>query len=134
MEVDCYKFLSLVESQILEESAIKLLTVSDGSDDSGAMTFGWIIAMPCGLWLAQCSGPAYGPTGSSFRAEGYDFLSVSPLLVQLCEFCLITPSWSIQMMMDNQGLLTCIEICLPHSEAIHGHNLVSQQQARKRRL
>ncbi len=40
MEVDCYEFLSLVESQILEESAIQLLTVSDGSNDSGAMTFG----------------------------------------------------------------------------------------------
>jgi hypothetical protein len=119
MEVDCYEFLSLVESQILEESAIQLLTVSDGSDDSGAMTFGWIIAMPCSQRLAQCSGPAYGPTGSSFRAEGNRFL------VRLCEFCLITPSWSIQMMTDNQGLLTRIETSLPHSGPLPNITLLS---------
>jgi hypothetical protein len=47
-----------------------LLTISDGSDDSGSMTFGWIIALPRGRRLARCVGPAFGPSGSSFQAEG----------------------------------------------------------------
>jgi hypothetical protein len=68
MEVDCYEFACLVDSQVLDESAIQLITVSDGSDDEGSMSFGWIIALPNGRRLARCAGPAYGPTGSSFRA------------------------------------------------------------------
>jgi hypothetical protein len=31
---------------------IQLLTMSDGSDDAGAMTFGWIISLPNGHRLA----------------------------------------------------------------------------------
>jgi hypothetical protein len=76
MEVDCFDFLDLVNTQSSHENAIQLLTMSDGSDDSGAMTFGWVIALPTGRCLAHCAGPAFGPYGSSCRAEGYGLLSV----------------------------------------------------------
>jgi hypothetical protein len=46
MEVDCYKFLNLVTSQELKLKATQLLTISDSSDNSGSMTFGWIISLP----------------------------------------------------------------------------------------
>jgi hypothetical protein len=47
------------------------------------------------------------------RAEGYGLLSVSRFLVRLQEFCGQEPTWHIQMMTDNQGLLTRVERSLP---------------------
>jgi hypothetical protein len=116
MHMDCYAFIALVNAQPLDEAATHLLTVSDGSDDSGSMTFGWIVALPNGRRLAQCAGPAFGPSGSNFQAEGCGFLSVSRFLVRLCEFCAVQPQWKIEMLTDNQGLLTCISSSLlyPH--------------------
>ncbi len=73
MTIDCYEFLEIVNEQELDDTDIRLLTVSDGSDVEGSMSFGWIIALPSGRRLARCSGPAFGPSGSSFRAEGYRF-------------------------------------------------------------
>jgi hypothetical protein len=70
------------------------------------MSFGWIIALPSGRRLARCSGPAFGSYGSSFQADGYGFLSVTQFLIRLCEFCAVSPSWTIQMMTDNLGLVT----------------------------
>jgi hypothetical protein len=119
------KFTAVVDAQILDESEVQLLTVSDGLDDLGAMTFGWIIALPCGRRLARCGGPAYGPYGSSFCAEGYGFLSITRFLVRLCEFCDIKPKWSIQMMTDNQGLITRITTSLPHDEPFPNLTLLS---------
>ena len=66
MHVDCYEFIQLIENQPARNTEIQLLTMSDGSDNSGAMTFGWIIALPDGTRLARGSGPAYGPFGTSF--------------------------------------------------------------------
>jgi hypothetical protein len=116
MKVDCLEFIHLVNSQLLAKSSAQLITVSDGSDNSGLMTFGWAIALPNGQRLATCAGPAYGPSSSSFHAKGYGFLSVSRFLVRLFEFCLVQPAWVIQMMTDNQGLLTRIESSYPHPE------------------
>jgi hypothetical protein len=70
MTVDCYEFLQIVNEQELDKTATCLITVSDGSDNDGSMSFHWIIALPSGCCLAHCSGPAFGPSGSSFRAEG----------------------------------------------------------------
>jgi hypothetical protein len=77
MLVDCHEFIRLVDIQRRRNTQIQLLTMSDGSDNNGAMTFGWTISLPDGTCLARCSGPAYGPFGMSFPAEGYGFLSVS---------------------------------------------------------
>jgi len=116
MLVDAYEFLALVNSQDSTEDAVQLLTVSNGSDDAGSMTFGWVIALPGGRRLFRCSGPAFGPTGSSFCAEGYRFLSVTCFLLRLCDFCLVAPTWTIRMLTDNQGLLTRIASGLPHKD------------------
>jgi hypothetical protein len=116
MEVDCYTFLDLVDSQVTDGDIAQLLTMSNGSDDSGAMTFGWIMALPTGKRLVRCAGPTFGSYGSSFRAEGYGFLSVSCFLVRLQEFCQVQPPWKILMMTDNEGLLTRITSSLPHSD------------------
>jgi hypothetical protein len=116
MEVNCFAFLDLVNSQTSQENAIQLLTMSDGPDDSGAMTFGWVIALPTGRRLARCAGPAFGLYGSSFRAEGYGLLSVVRFLVRLQTFCAQTPTWHIQLMTDNEGLLTRVTTSLPFLE------------------
>jgi hypothetical protein len=116
MEVDCYSFLDLVDAQTTDGDSAQLLTMSDGSDSAGAMTFGWVLALPTGQRLARCAGPTFGSYGSSFRAEGYGFLSVSRFLVRLQEFCQVAPRWKIQMMTDNAGLLTRITSSLPHLE------------------
>jgi hypothetical protein len=125
MHVDCYELIQQVETQPLRNTGIQLITVSDGSDASGAMTFGWIIALPNGNRLARCSGPAYGPFGTSFRAEGYGFLSVSRFLYRLHLFCGIEPSWRIQLMTDNLGLLTRLEKSIQHPEPFPNLTLLS---------
>jgi hypothetical protein len=114
MHVGCYEFMTIVNSQDLAVNAFQLITVSDGSDDSGSMTFGWVIATPDGRRLARCSGPVFGPFGSSFRAEGCGFLSVSRFLVRLQEFFAIAPTWCIRMLTDNQGLISRLESSLPY--------------------
>jgi hypothetical protein len=111
MHVGCYEFMTIVNSQDLAANAIQLITVSDGSN---LMTFGWVIATPDGRRLARCSGPVFGPFGSSFHAEGYGFLSVSRFLVRLQEFCATAPTWCIRMMTGNQGLITRLELSLPY--------------------
>lgn len=116
MEVDCYTSLSLVDVQETEGEVAQLLTMSDGSDDSGAMTFGWVMALPTGKRLVRCAGPTFGLYGSSFRAEGYGFLSVSRFLIRLQEFCQVQPRWRIQMTTDNEGLLTRVTSSLPHRD------------------
>jgi hypothetical protein len=66
MDVGCFQFLELVTEQDSTDDATQLLTVSDGSDDSGSISFGWVIALPTVRRLARCSGPAFAPLGSSF--------------------------------------------------------------------
>jgi hypothetical protein len=113
--VDCYEFIQLIESQPARNTEIQLLTMSDGSDNFGAMTFGWTIALPDSTCLARGSSPAYGPFGTSFRAKGYGFLSVvSWILFRLQEFCGITSLWQMKMMTDNLGLLTRVQKVLPY--------------------
>eukprot|EP00980_Cylindrotheca_fusiformis_P007898 scaffold1680_cov79-Cylindrotheca_fusiformis.AAC.4 len=49
----------------------KCYGVSDGSEFSGSMTFGWVIAASDGTRVVICAGPAFGSQASSYRAEGY---------------------------------------------------------------
>jgi hypothetical protein len=80
MDINCYTFFDLVNAQTSNDAAIQLLTImSDGSGDAGAMTFEWIISLPNGKRLAQCSGPTFGPYGSLFHAEGFSFVSLTIL-------------------------------------------------------
>jgi hypothetical protein len=102
MEVDCYTFLERVNSQ--PEAAIQLLTMSDGSDDDGAMTFGWIISLINGQRLARCAGPVYGPYGSSFRAEGYGFLSVLSFFSPVSRPVFLSPTHSLIVPFKPTGM------------------------------
>jgi hypothetical protein len=40
MDVDCFEFLNLVNSQDLANMATHLITINDGSDAAGSMSFG----------------------------------------------------------------------------------------------
>jgi hypothetical protein len=125
MDVEPFEFMDIVTAQDLATDATQLLTISDGSDDSGSMTFGWVIALPSGRRLTQCSGPAFGPTGSSFCAEGYDLLSVTRFLIHLCVFCSSSPPWSIKMLTDNQGLITLVTTTLLYPDPFPNPMLAS---------
>eukprot|EP00980_Cylindrotheca_fusiformis_P027515 scaffold20799_cov73-Cylindrotheca_fusiformis.AAC.4 len=46
----------------------KCYGVSDGSEASGCMTFGWVMAASDGTRVVKCAGPAYGSQASSYRA------------------------------------------------------------------
>jgi hypothetical protein len=98
MEVDCYEFLDLVNSQIIGDTALHLITVSDGSKDSGSMTFGWVIAL-----LVRCS-------------KVVAFLSVSRFLVRLQEFCSTT---------GNNGLLMQLKTSLPSVDPFPNTTLIA---------
>jgi hypothetical protein len=122
MLVDCYEVIWLVKTTPLCNTAIHLLMTSDGSDNAGAMTFGWILSLSNGQRLARCSGPAYGPFGS---AKGYGFLLVSRFLLRLHEYCGVTPSWHVKMMTDNLGLITWLKKSLLHLEPFPNITLLS---------
>ena len=66
------------DDRIIEEAMIKdkhLLLVTDGSlKYIHMMSFGWVLAMPSGDWLAASKGPGSGD-GSSLRAEAEGMLS-----------------------------------------------------------
>ena len=60
-----------------------LLIASDGSYQSGKASFGWIISDADGNRLISCSGPCFGASLNSYRAEGYGILSVVRFLYHL---------------------------------------------------
>jgi hypothetical protein len=85
----------------------KLLMVSDGSEASSTMTFGWALCLNDGTRLAYCAGPAFG-RGSSHRAEATGMLSGARFLYHLTLFCdqpILRPTTFTS---DNKGLLTRI--------------------------
>ena len=125
MHVDCFEFIHLVNTHTPDVAPIHLITVSDRSDDDGSMTFGWAIALPTGRRLAHCAGPAYGPYGSSFRAEGYGFLSVARFLIRIQEFCSIAITGTVKMLTDNQGLVTRLQTSLPFSDPFPNSTLMA---------
>jgi hypothetical protein len=87
--------------------AWRLVMVSDGSELAKRMTFGWALCLHDGTCLAVCSGPAFG-TGSSHRAESTGMLSEARFLHHLQIFCGIAILRLVNLLSDNQGLLTRI--------------------------
>eukprot|EP00980_Cylindrotheca_fusiformis_P027571 scaffold21320_cov78-Cylindrotheca_fusiformis.AAC.1 len=85
---------------------LQCIGVSDGSENQGSMTFGWLIADPEGFRVAACAGPAFGSQASSYRAEGYGFVSLSLFLLHLRRYSSATPDWSFTLVSDNLGLVT----------------------------
>eukprot|EP00980_Cylindrotheca_fusiformis_P016559 scaffold4965_cov87-Cylindrotheca_fusiformis.AAC.1 len=84
----------------------KCYGVSDGSESSGSMTFGWVIAAPDGTRMVSCAGPAFGSQASSYRAEGYGFVSMALFLFHLRHFSSAIPDWRLTFVSDNLGLVT----------------------------
>jgi hypothetical protein len=79
--------------------------VSDGSELSQKMTFGWVLCTANGIRLAICSGPAFG-TGSSHRAEGTGMLSAARFLYHLSHYCNTQILNPLVYTSDNLGLIT----------------------------
>eukprot|EP00980_Cylindrotheca_fusiformis_P020836 scaffold7832_cov103-Cylindrotheca_fusiformis.AAC.3 len=84
----------------------KCYSVSDGSEFSGSMTFGWVIAASDGTRVVTCAGPAFGSQASSYRAEGYGFVSMALFLFHLRHFSSAIPDWRLTFVSDNLGLVT----------------------------
>jgi hypothetical protein len=86
----------------------KLLMVSDGSESSLKMTFGWALCLNDGTRLASCAGPAFG-RGSSHRAEATGMLSgarfLHHLTIVFCDQPILRPT---TFKSDNKGPLTRI--------------------------
>jgi hypothetical protein len=97
--------------------------VSDGSELSQKMTFGWVLCTASGIRLAICSGPAFG-TGSSHRAEGTGMLSVARFLYHLSQYCNTTIHNPLVYTSDNLGLITCINQRLQYDNCFSNAYLV----------
>ena len=60
-----------------------MVLATDGSEEAGKGSFGWILATPTGNLLAQRSGPVFGHQTVSFRGEAYAILASLRFLIQL---------------------------------------------------
>jgi hypothetical protein len=89
------------------DSTWKLHMVSDGSESSLHMTFGWALCLSDATRLAYCAGPAYGQ-GSSHCAEATGMLSGARFLHHLPQFCAQPILRPTTFTTDNKGLLTRI--------------------------
>eukprot|EP00980_Cylindrotheca_fusiformis_P010202 scaffold2269_cov65-Cylindrotheca_fusiformis.AAC.2 len=101
---------------ILNETSVDLegpdnlcVGVSDGSEYQGSMTFGWTFASPDGFRMVTCAGPAFGAQASSYRAEGYGFVSMALFLYHFRRFTAATPDWQFRFVSDNLGLVTKVQ-------------------------
>jgi hypothetical protein len=93
-----------VSTDILKHELTKKLKIaSDGSVQDERASFGWVIANDKGTRLVSCKGPAYGSRPTSYRAEGYGFLS----LVRFIK--LVKKAWGpigeCQIVCDNEALV-----------------------------
>jgi hypothetical protein len=79
--------------------------VSNGSELSQKMTFGWVLCTANGQRLVICSGPAFG-TGSSHRAEATGMLSAAWFLYYLAQYCNTIVNNPLIYTSDNKGLIT----------------------------
>eukprot|EP00980_Cylindrotheca_fusiformis_P013741 scaffold3534_cov102-Cylindrotheca_fusiformis.AAC.1 len=89
-----------------QQPQFKCVGVSDGSALADSMTFGWTLAAPDGFRMVACAGPAYGSQASSYRAEGYGFVSMAMFLFHFRHFCEAIPDWKVTFVSDNLGLVT----------------------------
>ena len=58
-----------------------------------------------GFQAATGKGPARGPRPSSYRAEGYGFLSILRFLIQVAEFTGCVEAWRGVLVSDSQSVL-----------------------------
>jgi hypothetical protein len=85
------------------------LGVSDGAEKYKCAAFGWMTSRSNGHRLVRCTGPVYGADPSSFRAEGYGFLSMLRFLLRLAEYCDTPQLYECTLASDNLDLITRIK-------------------------
>jgi hypothetical protein len=88
-------------------SASKIYLVSDGSQITHSMSYGWVLGTSTGEILAENYGPCYG-IGTSHRAEGWGMLSGGRFLYHLALYTRQTYGTRIPILSisDNKGLVT----------------------------
>ena len=86
------------------------LGVSDGSVKFKCSAFELMLCRSNGQRIVRCAGPVYGADPSSFRAEGYSFLSMLRFLIQLAEqYCEKPQLYGCTLASDNLGLIERIK-------------------------
>ena len=82
-------------------------SASDGSVRYTTLgAFGWVLSTDQGLQAATGMGPTRaGPRPSSYRAEGYGFLSILRFLIQVAEFTGCVEAWRGVLVSDSQSVL-----------------------------
>ena len=81
-----------------------LILATDGSvPDQVKASFGWILATTEGTRLAHCTGPAYGYSIASYRAEGYGLLSAVRFIHHCNTYYNVDPSITIYC--DNESII-----------------------------
>ena len=83
--------------------------MSNGAEKFKCAAFGWVISRSNGHHLVRCAGPVYGAGPSSFRAEGYGFLSMLRFLLRLAEYCDTPQLYECTLASNNSGLITRIK-------------------------
>eukprot|EP00957_Ditylum_brightwellii_P188057 14317318-Ditylum_brightwellii.AAC.1 len=83
----------------------EFMVITDGSAGEIDMSFGWKICTLNGDIIAKQSGPAFGQA-SSFCAEGYGVLSALSFFCCAMEYTASTTKLSLQMYLDNKGVIT----------------------------
>ena len=91
---------------------------SDGSAPKGKGSFAWVLSNATGERMARCSGPVFGYSISSYRAESYGMLSFLRFLLHMVGIHgppgqQLTPP---HLVCDNLGLVTTVSRILtyPH--------------------
>jgi hypothetical protein len=90
-------------------TAETFLGVSNGAEKFKCTVFRWMLSRSAnGHCHVRCAGPIYGTDPSSLRAEGYGFLSMLQILLQLAEYCDMQ-LYGCTLTRDNSGLITYIK-------------------------
>eukprot|EP00957_Ditylum_brightwellii_P057744 4378043-Ditylum_brightwellii.AAC.1 len=90
------------------------LVVIDGSAGEIDMSFGWKICTMNGNLIVEHAGPAFGQA-LSFCAERYGVLSAISFFYPTMEYTASTTTLSLQMYLDNEGVITRIKKQQSHS-------------------
>jgi hypothetical protein len=94
-------------ASLLEHSKFK--ACSDGSAIANKGSFGWVLCLDDGTWLAHRAGLVDSHDPRSFRAEGQGMLSVVCFLLCILEYTGTTNPITGVLATDNTGLIARVE-------------------------
>jgi hypothetical protein len=108
MTLSPYEVLQAIDSHDAIYSA------SDGSVKDNQGSFGWLLSSPDGTVILKCSGPAFGMSMKSYRAEGYGVLSLLRFIYQLYTFCHQPLPTNLHIFCDSKSLLDKTAVYMKH--------------------